>query len=206
MSALRWGMSACVLMVLVLFLSSAQAGLEVLPTSTHYQGLRLDGDLRIEFAVYDSQGGNEFAQAGFAAPGEGRYTYVYQLFNQNNGVNGGVEHFQVSGIGLGAVTTQEQIGSADDLAGGIAATGAYFDASLTKGAWEFENGTLVVGKHSVFLIISSDNDWVAGQYTIQLASDIPVPGGDDNEIPEPATLIFTALGGLALLGRRGMRS
>jgi len=204
MGGLKWGVSAGLVMIAVLSAPVVYAGLEVLPESTHYQGWRVDDDVRIEFAVYDTLGGNEFAATGFDAPSEGRYTYVYQLFNDSESGDFDVEYFQISGIGPGAIDSHEQIGSADDLSGGISSTDAYFDVSLTKGAWEFEDATLIMGKHSVFLVISSDHDWVVGQYTLQRSSDFPVPGGGDDEVPEPMTLVLTGLGGLWLLkGGRG---
>ncbi|MBE0535134.1 MAG: PEP-CTERM sorting domain-containing protein [Phycisphaerae bacterium] len=205
MGKLNWGVPAGLITIAVLLTAGAYAGLEVLPESTHYQGSQIQGNYRIDFAVYDTQGGNEFAAQGFVAPGEGRYTYVYQLFNISGAANFGIEYFQISGISQGAVSNQSQIGSADDLAGGIAAEDAYFDASLTKGAWEFENGTLIVGKHSAFLVISSNNDWAAGGYTIDRSSEFPVPGGDGNEVPEPMTLLLLGMGGFGLLGSRRSR-
>jgi len=204
MGRTKWSLLAGLGMMATVLAPSVFAGLEVLPTSSHYWGMRQDGNVRIEFAVYDTQGNNEFASAGFAAPGDGRYTYVYQLFNTSASSEFDIEYFQVN-MGLGAVTSQEQIGSADDLAGGIASTDAYFDTTMTKGAWEFEDASLVVGKHSAFLIISSDQDWVVGQYSLTQSSDFPVPGGDPN-VPEPMTLMLMAAGGLGLLSRRNVRS
>jgi hypothetical protein len=190
-------------MMAMVLAPAAQAGLMYLPTSSHYQGFINDGVYRIEFAVYDTQGGNEFAEYW---SGPGQYTYVYQLFNNSGSANMDIELFKISGIGLGAINSQEQIGSVDDPAGGVESTDAYFDVSLTVGSWEFADATLIAGKHSVFLVLSSDHDWVKGQYTILPASDFPVPGDDGGEIPEPMTLAFLAMGGLGLLGCRRVQS
>jgi len=197
--AIKRKVSAVLVLVALITGPNAFAALEVLPSSSHYQGVRTDGDLRIEFAVYDTLGGNEFATAGFAAPGVGRFTYVYQVFN---GGDAAVALFQVMGIGQGAVNSPSQIGSVDDNAGGIPTERQYFDAALTKGSWEFADSTLIKAKQSVFLVISSNNDWVSGQYAVQRSvPDFPVP-----EVPEPATLLLTAVGGLGLLARKRFRS
>ena len=86
MTSVRRFMLAGLFIVPVLLVQSVWAGLDFLPESSHYQGRAykgVSGDrVRVDFAVYDTLGGNEFANAGFAAPGDGQFTYVYQVFNE----------------------------------------------------------------------------------------------------------------------------
>ena len=82
----------------ILFAQDARATLvRMLPESSHYQGFvwyneeweRGLGDTtllrgRIDFAVYDTLGenGNEFAAAGYDAPGDGQYIYASQIYER----------------------------------------------------------------------------------------------------------------------------
>jgi len=187
----------------VLFVQSAWAGLEFLPTSSHYQGSTYKGvpgdRVRVDFAVYDTLGGNEFADAGFAAPGDGQFTYVYQVFNEVDDSTFSIDLFRIFEIEPAGIVDPKanQISSEDDLAGGIAADSQYFNPSFTNGMWEFEQGALIQGEHSWFLTLSSDRDYVAGNFVINSPGDeVPIP------VPEPATMILIGIGSAILMARR----
>ena len=206
------------LVVAVLFVQAAGAATTtILPGSSHYQGRSYfstytqNGILagRIEFAVYDTLAGNEFAAAGFTAPGAGRYTYAYQIFNDDPISNDVLEYFSVLGIGADAIAdpVANNLGSVDyDPVGGVgvAPTAEYFavfdpQVGPEKAIWEFEDGILVEGDHSFFLILSSNHDFIKGTYSIVKTTDndAPIPN------PEPGTIALLGIGGaLTLLRKR----
>jgi hypothetical protein len=203
------------LLIAALFVQTAAATTTtILPFSSHYQGRSYyrqytqDGVLsgRIEFAVYDSLGGNEFADAGFTVPGTGQYTYVYQIFNDGDDAEAAFQYLAILGIGEGAIDDLvADMSSIDDGDGGaIDATAMYFavhDANTgpDKAIWEFEGGIFGVDEHSFFLVLCSDNNYAKGTFQIirSTAPEVPLPN------PEPGTLALLGVGGmLALLRRR----
>lgn len=204
------------LVTATLFVQTAIATtLTILPESSHYQGRRhyrtytQDGLLsgHIDFAVYDTDDkadGDEFAKAGFTAPGSGQYTYAYQIFNDEGDINAALEYFAILGIGEGAIDDiAADIGSVDDEDDGIDSTTYYFgphdaDTGPDEAVWEFEGGILEGGEHSFFLVLSSDHDYTTGSYTVTKSSvsDAPVPN------PEPGTLALLGVGGAMMLLRR----
>lgn len=199
----------CLIIAATIFVRSASATtMTILPESTHYQGrsyfrtLTSDGILsgRVEYAVYDSQGGNEFALTG----GTGRYTYAYQIFNDGDDTASALEYFSILGIGEGAIYDLiTDIASVDDSSGGIDCTAMYFGAhdaatGPDNAVWEFEGGILQTNAHSFFLVISSDSDYTTGSYqVIKTTSPVtPIPN------PEPSTIALLGIGGLMTLLRR----
>ena len=197
----------------ILFVQTANAAtMTLLPESSHYQGrsyfrtLTNDGILsgRVEYAVYDSLGGNEFTQAGFTTPGTGRYTYVYQIFNDGDDTASPLEYFSILGIGEGAINDMTtDIDSVNDNSSGVDATAMYFgvhDANTgpDKAIWEFEDGVLAIDAHSFFLVISSNYNYSAGTYTViqSTSPQTPIPN------PEPGTLALLGVGGILTLLRR----
>jgi hypothetical protein len=194
----------------ILFVQTAGAAtLTLLPESSHYQGrsyfrtMTSDGILsgRVEYAVYDSLGGNEFALTG----GTGRYTYAYQIFNDGDDTASPLEYFSILGIGEGAINDMAtDIGSVDDNSGGgIDATAMYFgvhDANTgpDKAIWEFEDGVLAIDAHSFFLVISSDFNYSTGTYSVlqSTSPQTPIPN------PEPGTLALLGVGSMLTLLRR----
>jgi len=207
------------LLAVILFAQDADATLvRMLPESSHYQGFvyyneqwengfgdteHLRG--RIDFAVYDTQGenGNEFTAAGYDTPGDGRYIYAYQIFNNYFGYSeADVAYFAALGIDMAYVDVYA-IGSQQDPAEGVEPTEEYFSDQdhdgVGEAVWDFglfNEDLILAGKHSWFLAFSSDLDWVRGDYEIRG----PEPG--DFPVPEPAALTFLSIGGAMLL-RRG---
>ncbi len=204
------------LVTAILFTQTALATTTtIMPPSSHYQGrsyfrtLTSDGILsgRVEYAVYDTLGGNEFAQTGFS--GTGQYTYVYQIFNDGDDTVSPLEYFAIFGIGEGAIYDMAtDIGSVDDSSGGINATAMYFgvhdaNAGPDSAVWEFEaDNNLEIDAHSFFLVISSDYDYTTGTYSITKSTSpyVPLPG--DAHTPEPGTLALLGLGSMVTLLRR----
>jgi hypothetical protein len=185
---------------------------ELLPESSHYQGRSYYGLFggggilsgRIDFAVYDTTAANQGGWGDRDNPGQGRYVYAYQILADEDSTVP-VEFFGILGIGEGAIADDDDIGSQDDLSGeAIEPTQAYFNASLSKAFYEFEDGLLVADEHSWFLVISSNQDWVPGTYTFdKTASDeIPTP----ESIPEPVTIVLFGLGGTLFLIKHRKRA
>lgn len=201
------------LLVATLFMQNASAGpVELLPESSHYQGRTYystytDEGLiqgRIDFAVYDTSGENEFVDAGFTAPGDGQYIYAYQIFCDDISTDA-VDYFSIVGIGENALgePVNDNIGSVDDLTGeGIQPDDPYITSSTTHGTmgvWEFTNGLLISGKYSYFLVLRSEHNWTSGKYTFDetLANESPVPGA-----PEPGMLTLLGIGGAMMFTKR----
>lgn len=203
-----------VLVVAILFVQTAVATTTtLLPPSSHYQGrsyfrtLTSDGFLsgRIEYAVYDTEVPTELSEF----KGSGRYTYVYQIFNDGDDTASPLEYFAIFGIGEGAIFDMAtDIGSVDDNSGGINSSAMYFgvhDANTgpDNAVWEFEaDNSLVIDAHSFFLIISSNYDYTKGTYSVTKSSSpyIPLPG--DAHTPEPGTLALLGVGSMVTLLRR----
>jgi len=183
----------------------------LLPESTHYQGrsyfrtFTADGILsgRIEYAVYDSQGGDEFA----LPDGTGQYTYVYQIFNDGYDTATALEYFSILGFGEGAIIDLvTDLGTIDDDNGGIDATAMYFgvhdvDTGPENAVWEFEGDILETDAHSFFLVISSDYNYTTGTYHVVKSTSpvAPIPN------PEPGTIALLGIGGMMTLLRRRRR-
>lgn len=186
--------------VAVLFTADAPATL-LLPDSSHYQGSTyyditlVDGFLRgrIDFAVYDTLGGNEFLNAGYSAPGDGQFIYVYQIFNDYPLSDEAVAYFSILGIQGAPV---DGIGAEEDPSTGVEPSDEFFTAS--EAVWQFDGGLIYAGEHSWFLVLTSDTDWVAGQYQITTAEDDPFPV----PIPEPGMLTLLAIGTAMIIKKR----
>ncbi len=195
--------------------SAGAATMTILPGSSHYQGrsyfrtLTADGILsgRIEYAVYDTEAGNELENAGFTTSGSGQYTYVYQVFNDGDDTATALEYFSILGIAEGAIyDLVTDIGSVDDDSGGIDSTTYYFgphDSALgpDTAIWEFDGDIIEETEQSFFLVISSDYDFTIGSYRVikSTSPDAPIPN------PEPSTIALLGIGGVMTLLRRRRR-
>lgn len=198
----------CLLLFATALVQNASA--TVLPSSSyadgHWQGSRFydidvisGGSLlgRIDFAVYDTWGGNEFVEVGgFTAPGDGRYIYAYQIFNDHPLSEEAVAYFSVFALSGDPMDAYEgTIGSEEDAPdSGIEAGSAYFTESNLQAVWLFNDQVLTTDEHSWFLIFSSDSEPVAGNYEIS-AGEFPA-------VPEPCTLALFGLGGAMMFIRR----
>ena len=194
----------CIIIAAVLCVSVAHAvPTEILPESSLYEGTSYftessaNGMLygRVDFAVYDTFGGNEYLNAGNSAPGSGRYIYAYQLFNAPGNANP-LEYFEIYKDDGTAISGIDSIDSHDDGNGGIDPTDAYASGDMTKGIWAFDNGLLIAGKHSWFLVLSSNNTYTTGKFKVTPTPDdeIILPG----DIPEPASLALIGIGSLLM--------
>jgi hypothetical protein len=198
------------LIVATLLVQNASA--TILPISSyadgHWQGSRfynievVSGSFlrgRIDFAVYDTLGGNEFVEAGFTAPGDGQYIYAYQIFNDYPASDEAVAHFAVFEVDKNPMDVYEDsIGSQqDDPDSGIEPTSAYFTESNLEAVWLFADQILMRDEHSWLLVFSSDSAPVPGNYEISAES------GEFPAVPEPVTLTLLGFGGaLAFIRRR----
>jgi len=203
-----------------------------LPESTLYSGFTYYGEEvettdgtsymqgRIDFAVYDTTAGNEWATVtGYDNPGSGQYVYAYQIFNDYEGYSEvPIESFSIFGLDGAEISVDAgSVGTEEDPMGGQDA----FDTSLsdTTVTWNFSYGavdyTIGIDEHSFFLIFSSDHSWVKGDYSLEAYDpDVPAPGTGGTtgsgvtgssmppDIPEPLTVALLGFGGLVALVKR----
>ena len=190
-----------VLVVATLFLQNASATL-LLPDS-HYLGGAWQGtsyyneggfNVRIDFAVYDTTNyPDDFTwQSDLPMPETDQYIYAYQIFNRSGDYEE-VIYFSILDITENPIDEflMHSTSSQDDGKGGIAP-----ELSSTQGVWEFGwiGDALVAGKHSYFLVFSSEYAPVTGSYGLTPRSDPnPVP-----EIPEPAVIALLGFGSVLM--------
>jgi hypothetical protein len=200
---------AVIVFVAALFCGDAAATLApVLPESSHYDGSLFydlpydDGFLRgrIDFAVYDTElYPDEYVGAGgYPVPGDGRYVYAYQIFNDYEASDVAVAAFAILGI---AEETIGAIGSEADPESGVEPTEEYLDAG--EGVWQFRDALVYAGDHSYFLVLTSDNDWVEGTYRIEGPESDVLPAPDT--IPEPSVIVLLGGGFLFAFATRRRR-
>jgi hypothetical protein len=184
-----------------LFTQRASAAIAPILESSHHDGSVFYSDDglygRIDFAVYDTHDSvnrNEYEQIGITAPGEGQYIYAYQIFNDLVFSVESVAYFAVLAIEESVISG---IGAQEDPEAGTAPSEGYFDTDQSKAVWEFDGGEgyILAGEHSWFLVFSSDQDWVKGDFEIRGPEDY-VP------VPEPATIALLGLAGTGVLMRR----
>ena len=158
----------------------------------------------VEFAVYDTWTAGDI---GFAAPGENRYVYAYQIFTDEK-ANAALTYFGLLGINPLAITSAEDNLDTADVDGGNAPESNGMNLSKTEAYFEFADGVLIQDQKSIFLLLGSDYAPTIGEYQVEPSPDneIPVPGDDDNgnsdQIPEPATLVLLLGGTLMALRQR----
>jgi hypothetical protein len=192
------------LVVSVLFTQNASATLAPMLESSYHDGYVFyyeDGLAgRIDFAVYDTEHpeyGDEYLDNGIEMPGDGQYIYAYQIFNDYPISEEAVAYFALLDINGDSIDI-DSISSQEDPEEGIEPGEEYFDGGQSKVVWEFNgsDGYIIVGEHSWFLVFSSDQDWVKGDYEIRGPAEMPVP------MPEPATIALLGLGSITILMKR----
>jgi hypothetical protein len=198
------------LVATLLWVSVVQAGL--LPVSSYYNGqneqtfdLGTDGKLTIllEFSVYKGTEAETMQEWTDYAGEAKEYVYAYQVTSGASST-ADLTFFALTGINPEAIASAtEDIGQAESVgsfnSGGVEPKAdGYFNASVTKAIWEFDDGALIQGDKSWFLFLYSDFDWIKGGMAVKAAADdIPVP-----DVPEPATLALLAIGSVLLLRRK----
>jgi hypothetical protein len=198
------------LFVATLFAQNASATLEPMLESSYHDGFvfyyedNLRG--RIDFAVYDTdpepeseyfEHKDEYLDNGLEKPGEGRYIYAYQIFNDYPISEEAVAYFALLDINGDSIDI-DSIGSQEDPEAGIEPGEEYFSGEESRVVWEFNGGDgyIIAGEHSWFLVFSSEQDWTEGDYEIRGPAEVPIP------VPEPATIALLGLGSIAVLMRR----
>jgi hypothetical protein len=205
------------LFVSALFVQNAAATL--LPYSSYYQGRDYFSGAGVsgyvDFAVYDTEGlyRNEWAGANYTAPGDGRYIYAYQVFNDATSTDaivaftimglGGIPHLL---IGIDTMTSQNPWENYQLITEGVEPTdtavniGDPNSSIPTQATWKFwgsSDALLVADEYSWFLIFSSDSPWVEGDYEVRTEGGSPITSN-----PEPATLALLGAGSAILLTKR----
>ncbi|MHC4499810.1 MAG: PEP-CTERM sorting domain-containing protein [Planctomycetota bacterium] len=190
------------LLVLTLFARNAGATLAPMLESSFHEGYVFYDEAglrgRIDFAVYDTEHaeyGDEYLDVGIEAPGEGRYIYAYQIFNDYFVSEEAVAYFALLGIDE---STVDGIGSQEDPESGVEPGDTFLDGVESRAVWEFNGSDMYVwaGEHSWFLVFGSDDGPVAGDYEIRGPDSVMVPA------PEPSTVALLGLGSVIFFVKR----
>jgi len=158
----------------------------------------------VDFAVYDTGNLPEFADETALAEQlnlAGQYIYAYQIFNHRDDIYEEIAYFGILDIDeqqIDEALIKNDTGSYDDGSGGVAPTPEDSEIQGTW-VWTFDGGYISAGEHSWFLVFSSDNTPIVGDFEIwgpKEEGDLPAP------IPEPTTIILLGVGGLIAVSTR----
>jgi hypothetical protein len=205
----------------IVLIPHADAVLEMLPQSSYYSGGRTfaflaeNGDRvsgRIDFAVYDTEESPDevlaFEEDGYDFGGD-QFVYAYQIFNNVDDLGSNPFAYfgllNIAQVPIHEVSTVNNTSYSTDSPDNPSEEGIYPSASPTQGAWEFEDSEgsalLLEGEHSLFLLMSSPNDWKRGSFEIKTQLDwVAMPQEDTQPNPEPASImLFAAVGVMTLI-------
>ncbi len=187
------------LMVLVLAVSSAQAGVlnghagayQHWTGSTPFDnGSGLAG--YVEYCVFEP---GQFSDSGYTVPAGQQFVYAYQVFSTDTD--------WISSFAMAVQNAANTPGTTADMSG-VSATGAIINAG-NEVRWTFADQGINLGQNSVGLLFSSPNapELLFGTIVdgggFAYAYPLPAPSAF---IPEPATMSLLVLGGMAMLRRR----
>jgi hypothetical protein len=174
-------------------------------------GRRLSG--RIEFAVFDT----ETDAFTLTPPGDGRYLYAYQIWNDEGDAQESLGYFAIllEGATVDGIASEAPQGDESALAPTKTLFASYdgdveFFFQLRKEGSLTNDDILEPGAHSYILMFTSDNDWEPGGFEVSggngtLGDYYPptsVPGNGVQN-PEPATLLILGTGaGMALIAKK----
>ena len=189
------------------FVQSASA---LLPSSNYIEGQAYfyEGGFHghVDYAVYDTDAYPEdWPEFGPDAGGlhpemDDQYIYAYEIFTDAESYNP-INYFSLLGIGEGAIDdVDSSIGTQEDLtaAGGVDALYGGFASEETVAFWEFEEGVLVGGERSWFLIMCSDHAATVGTYSFSS----PVNDTVWMPNPEPCTVALLGIGAVIMFSKR----
>ena len=215
---------AVALSVLTIFSQNASATLErVLPDSSYYDGsIIYDQDTdgygrlvgRIDFAVYVTNQNEFTGNGGYETPGDGQYIYAYQIFNDYEVSEAAINASSIFGVdghllnrsSIRGLSEQEDYSGDDPSAVGVEPNRTFFEDIESKVVWEFEDGYLEVGDHSMLLVFSSNQAPIEGGYELGYIQNPPPAEGEEsaqtNNNPEPTTILLLGSGAVMLLRKR----
>jgi hypothetical protein len=198
------------LLVATLFMQNASAGsVGFLPESSNYQGRTYystytdEGllQVRIDFAVYDTYDTEAYPDGfdAFEPPGDGQYIYAYQILC-DTASTAALEYFAILEIGENSIDDDDGIGTQDDGYGGLDAYDAFFNPypEPQQAVWEFDEGLLIAGEHSYFLVFTSDHNWKVGDFELIPTGGVLPP----TTAPEPGMLTLLGIGGAMMFTKR----
>ena len=131
----------------------------------------------------------------------GEYIYAYQVFvDEDSSTEVGADFFRLLYEGNPLAGVLSDIMTLDD---GEPNAVDIWGTVDPNGTWYFKEGELIDGKHSFFLLYSSDEGPVAGSY--EIGTNTYDMGGTEGQIPEPATVAMLAIGGMSLMRAKTKR-
>jgi hypothetical protein len=184
-------------------------------------GMVLSGT--IEFAVFDT----EVDSFAITPPGDGRYVYVYQIWNDDDegDFQETVGYFAVllEGAPVDGIGSDKLINDTEAMEPSESRFDSYDgDAEFWFKLFDPQQGLsgedfLEPGRHSYVLMFTSDNDWTDGEFEIEggglgnrtTYKPVPDSGETDSEAattPEPATIFILGMGASIALVKKKMFS